>query len=86
MGEFLEKTWWIWIIGMLLAIVFCVQKCNDAHSDLHTSDGDGFNVVVVDSCEYLIRTSGYQGYLAHKGNCKFCAERMKQFNLNKNEK
>ena len=39
----------------------------------------GFNIVVIDSCEYLINEelSGYQGfgYFAHKGNCRFCAER-----------
>ena len=44
----------------------------------------GFKVRVVDSCEYIIRadrTDGMQnyargfGFLAHKGNCKFCAER-----------
>lgn len=40
---------------------------------------NGFNIVVIDSCEYLQKDecSGYQGYgyLAHKGNCRFCAER-----------
>lgn len=43
----------------------------------------GFKIKVVDSCEYIIRAdrdgSGYRGYgfgfMAHKGNCKFCAER-----------
>lgn len=43
----------------------------------------GFKVIVIDSCEYLIKTEqsggGYRGYgygyLAHKGNCKFCKER-----------
>lgn len=44
----------------------------------------GFKVRVVDSCEYIIRADktgamtqyarGF-GFLAHKGNCKFCAER-----------
>lgn len=44
---------------------------------------NGFNIVVMDSCEYLKMrdcTGGYQGfgYFAHKGNCRFCAERRKQ--------
>ena len=38
-----------------------------------------FNIVVIDSCEYLKKntSSGYQGYgyFAHKGNCRFCKER-----------
>lgn len=40
---------------------------------------DEFDVVVVDSCEYIYKEEyqGYQGYglLAHKGNCRFCKER-----------
>ena len=39
----------------------------------------GFNIVVIDSCEYLRKevTAGYSGYgfMAHKGNCRFCKER-----------
>jgi hypothetical protein len=35
---------------------------------------NGFNVIIVDSCEYV--SHGY--WLAHKGNCKFCTERRKQ--------
>ena len=46
----------------------------------------GFNTVVIDSCEYLIkRESAYQagyGYFSHKGNCRFCKER-KQKELEK---
>ena len=42
----------------------------------------GFDIVVIDSCEYLKKDdwAGYQGfgYFAHKGNCKFCAERRKK--------
>ena len=33
-----------------------------------------YDVVVIDSCEYLRLRRGYQGYMAHKGNCKHCAE------------
>lgn len=43
---------------------------------------NGFNIVVCDSCEYIEKSDqvGYfgYGYLAHKGNCRFCAERRKQ--------
>ena len=45
----------------------------------------GFDVIVIDSCEYLIKTkkpsggdwSTRVGYMSHKGNCKFCEERRK---------
>lgn len=36
---------------------------------------DDFGVCVYDSCEYLIAMHGYKGFLAHKGNCRFCAKR-----------
>ena len=40
---------------------------------------NGFNIIIVDSCEYLKskEVDGY-GFFAHKGNCKYCAERRKQ--------
>lgn len=44
---------------------------------------NGFDIVVIDNCEYLKKTvtigghSGY-GYLAHKGNCKYCEQRLRQ--------
>ena len=45
-------------------------------------DPTSLRVVVIDSCEYLIGRNligdkGY-GYLSHKGNCKYCAERRKR--------
>lgn len=45
----------------------------------------GFNIVVIDSCEYLenSETFGYQGYgyFAHKGNCRYCQKRMRKIML-----
>lgn len=29
-----------------------------------------FEVIEIDGCEYLLRRSGYAGYMSHKGNCK----------------
>ena len=57
------------------------EKINKAHEERW----HGFNVIVIDSCEYLYKKyevrGGYAGYgygfMAHKGNCKFCAERNK---------
>ena len=36
-----------------------------------------FEVIVIDSCEYLINTSHPTTYVnfTHKGNCKYCKER-----------
>ena len=41
-----------------------------------------FEIVVIDSCEYVVfdRKQGYPGAgdICHKQNCKFCAERGKK--------
>ena len=43
---------------------------------------ENYEVVVIDSCEYIFYSekrghSGY-GFMAHKGNCKFCEKRNKK--------
>jgi len=59
-----------------LAIVSCEYKTD---AEIEREHLNGFNIAVIDSCEYLIKneTFGYQGYgyFAHKGNCRFCKER-----------
>ena len=63
---------------MLLALTALVMGCE---MDYAPSCGqvNQFAIILVDSCEYLYctETAGYMGYgyLAHKGNCKFCIER-----------
>lgn len=46
-----------------------------------------YSVIIIDSCEYIEKTDNFAigadwgakaGYVAHKGNCRFCAERRKQ--------
>ena len=53
----------------------------------HQNRWKGYSVIIVDSCEYIVktidvspgsRTATQSGYLAHKGNCRFCEERRKQ--------
>lgn len=67
------------LILATLAIVSCKHKTDAEREEAKRLDG--FNIVVVDSCEYLIKSEvgggGYQGYgyFAHKGNCRFCKER-----------
>jgi len=50
----------------------------------HQNRWKGYSVIVVDNCEYIVKTidvsKGFReatqsGYLAHKGNCRFCKER-----------
>lgn len=60
-----------------LAIVSCENKTEAEIEEAKRLKG--FNTVVIDSCEYLIKkeVAGYQGYgyFSHKGNCRFCKER-----------
>ena len=62
---------------IVLAIVSCEYKTDAEREEAKRLNG--FNIVVIDSCEYLIntKTGGYAGYgyFAHKGNCRFCKER-----------
>lgn len=59
------------------------QRYNDDYLQVQ----NGYSVIIVDNCEYIVKTidvaTGFRsatqsGYLAHKGNCRFCAERKKQ--------
>lgn len=65
-------------IGCLFALLLSIEYCTDSNRDLRGNNGGGYDVVVIDSCEYLVRQSGYSGYMAHKGNCKFCRIRNKK--------
>ena len=82
----------IFVLSILFAIVSCseqpdtkyhdTENTNDVYKVKVASTGceqiTNLRVVVIDSCEYLIgRFRGY-GYLSHKGNCKYCAERRKR--------
>jgi hypothetical protein len=73
---------------IFLLALFALTSCDDhqgmgAVNETNTAGFEAdYRVVVIDSCEYIIYDIhkayvGY-GYMAHKGNCKFCAERNKQ--------
>jgi len=55
-----------------LMMVGCDERKPDGSYD--TSRSLMWKTIVIDSCEYI--NSYYM--LAHKGNCRFCAERRKQ--------
>jgi hypothetical protein len=70
-----------WRKGMLLLAVLLMVGCKyKTNTEIEEQNRlNGFNIVVVDSCEYLYKKipAGYAGYgfMAHKGNCRFCKER-----------
>lgn len=71
---------------LLILTTLIMVGCIDEEEREEAERLEGFNIVVIDSCEYLKRDDamGYQGYgyFAHKGNCRFCQER-KQKELEK---
>ena len=66
------------LVIILVIVVFSIQRCRDDNADYQTTGGNGYYTEIIDSCEYLVRHEGYAGYMAHKGNCKFCEERRKK--------
>ena len=63
-------------IILLTLTYFIAVGCDHQNADgsYSTSGSLMMETVVIDSCEYI---SAYNR-LAHKGNCRFCAERRKQ--------
>jgi hypothetical protein len=63
--------------ALLLLIAVCLCSCIETTNTRTVMNvgGTDFHVIEVDSCEYLICHEGYQGYMAHKGNCKYCEQR-----------
>lgn len=61
------------VLSALTAIV--LTGCTGFDESYNDNMPTGYNVVVIDSCEYIHGTLTYG--LSHKGNCKYCAERRK---------
>jgi outer membrane biogenesis lipoprotein LolB len=66
---------------LTIVAVLMLTACNGTTKTrtIESIDGTAFDVIEVDSCEYLVTTRGYQGYMAHKGNCKYCEQRRKKW-------
>ena len=61
----------------MLVFSAMLVACEETNADGSIKLDEGVNnpsTRVIDSCEYIAWGRG----LAHKGNCKFCAERRKQ--------
>lgn len=64
---------------ILFLIGICAISCSNSNSNNNTDitpiEYFNFEVIEVDSCEYLVGYSFNKGYMAHKGNCKYCIKR-----------
>ena len=59
---------------LLLAAVFSSCKIESDVSVVGTTYGP-YEIIQLDSCEYVVFREAYKGGICHKGNCKFCAAR-----------
>jgi hypothetical protein len=63
---------------VLLAVVFLIG-CETPQGERHKKDG--YSIIEIDNCQYIEVSnwvgsqSGYYS-LTHKGNCKFCLQRL----------
>jgi len=46
--------------------------------DKSISSVDGYDIVIIDSCEYIRNENFYGCVIVHKGNCKYCQQRLRQ--------
>jgi len=68
---------------VLLAVVFLIGCEKDkTKSEVIKQEvkqefyGQNIEIVVIDSCEYLYVSNGNASWGSHKGNCKFCLQRL----------
>lgn len=64
------------ILTFFSVVFMCFLSCTRGDELKNTNKFEQYDVIVIDSCEYIQWGSSY-GYLniTHKGNCKFCFER-----------
>ena len=62
-------------IILLALTVVMMAGCISDKEEAKIYEEDGFATLTYDSCEYVFKVAGYKGFLAHKGNCRFCKER-----------
>jgi hypothetical protein len=68
--SFLTKAFFI------LLVMCCFFSCTRGDELKNTHKFENYDVVVIDSCEYILWGISY-GYMniTHKGNCKYCVKR-----------
>lgn len=69
------RTRTLLIIVMAATIALLFSSCD--HKTLDKAYAESARVIEYDGCEYITNGSGNCRVLAHKGNCKYCAARLK---------
>lgn len=66
----------LFLLCALCAVM--LSACREYPKEVYKTKDGLFSVIEVDSCEYIIKYEGYRGFMAHKGNCKYCEERLNE--------
>ena len=67
----------VYLITIILAALL-LMSCESESKGQPAGNVDGYEIIVVDSCEYLILPYYRGGVMVHKGNCRYCIERNKK--------
>lgn len=69
---------------LLVAVIFCGCGSDNSKQQkkplnkVQEIEYGIIQVLITDSCEYVVWNYSYAGGIVHKQNCKFCAERSKK--------
>ena len=71
------------IIFLLLGCIsLLLSGCDERHNNnpemIDLATDDTYQIVIVDSCEYVARWVRGGRSICHKGNCKFCKMRKQE--------
>ena len=75
-GGWLSKIFKAAIIKLVIALPLLMFSCTSGPYDY--VEAGMVEIIEIDSCEYVFIHTPTGSGLAHKGNCKYCAERAKQ--------
>lgn len=71
------------VVCIISALLVVLTGCEQTRKNETVVDSQGtvWEVIEIDSCEYIYMHSafgnGHAGFLSHKGNCKYCEQRRK---------
>ena len=59
-----------------ILLILLISSCTIEHSQNKLKEYN-WSTITIDSCEYIVKEKSYgaylgYGFLAHKGNCKYC--------------
>lgn len=69
------------LVLLALAALMMVGCIEHKGTPIKDSNNCTWEVVTIDSCEYIVEYGKYGSVLSHKGNCRFCQQRMRKLML-----